>query len=110
MAEGISLDDLMRRARLVEVVGQPAWSAVREAFPGQWFDRWTNGLTQIVDAGLAQSAVLSYARGSPIVAKHVGVQAALSVVPAVLGLAKLAGMRAALGLLAAAPQAARRMP
>jgi hypothetical protein len=110
MAEGISLDDLIRRARLVEVIGQQSWLAVREAFPGQWFDRWVSGLSQIVEAGLAQSAVLSYARGSPVVAKRVGPQAALSVVPSALALIKLAGMRAALGLLAASPQVARRVP
>jgi nitric oxide reductase NorD protein len=110
MAEGTSFDDLIRRARLVEVVGQQGWSAVREAFPGQWFDRWVNSLSQIVEAGLVQSAVLSHARGSPVIAARLGPQAALSVVPVALQLVKFAGMRAALGLLAAAPLVARRVP
>ena len=110
MAEGISLDDLIRRARLVEVVDQQTWYAIHEAFPGPWFDRWVNSLSQIVEAASSKSAILNYARASPIVAKQVDPQAALSLVPATLALVKSAGMRTALELLAAAPLVARRMP
>jgi hypothetical protein len=110
MAEGISLDDLISRSRLVEVIDQQTWSAIREAFPGPWFDRWVNSLSQIVEAGLVKSAILSFARASPIVAKRVGPQAALSLVPSALALVKSAGMRTALELLAAAPVVARRTP
>ena len=110
MVEGISLDDLIRRARLVEVIDQQTWYAIHDAFPGPWFDRWVNGLSQIVEADLVKAAILSYARASPIVAKQVDPEAALSLVPAALALVKSAGMHTALELLAAAPLVARRTP
>jgi hypothetical protein len=110
MADGISLEELIHRARLVEVVDQQTWSAIHEAFPGPWFDRWVNTLSQIVEAGVGKAAILSFARASPTVAKRVGPQAALLLVPATLTLVKSAGMRAALELLAAAPVVARRTP
>ena len=108
MSEGISLDDLIHRARLVEVIDQQTWYAIHEAFPDPWFDRWVNGLSQIVEAGLVKAAILSYARASPIVAKEVDPEAALSLVPAALALVESAGMHTALELLAAAPLVARR--
>jgi hypothetical protein len=110
MSEGNSLDDLMRRARLVEVVGKQAWSQVLATFPGQWFERWTSGLATLIDAGYAQAAVLAYARVTPVVANRFGPEVALRLAPAVVTLGKTAGRRAGLGLLSAAADAARRVP
>ena len=104
-----SLELLKRQARLVELIGEPSWAAVRQAFPGRRFDEWVERLSLVVESGLGAPAILDFARASPLTAHQLGVDAALSVVPAALVLGKRAGRRPAVELLAAAPHIARRV-
>ena len=110
MTEGSSLDDILRRARMVEAVGPQVWSEIRAAFPGEWFERWVSGLATIIDAGYPPTSLLAFARGTAALAGRFGAKPALAIAPAVRVLGKTAGMRAASALLSAAPNAARRLP
>lgn len=108
LAADVSLDRLKHQARLVELIGNQAWAAVRQSFPGPRFDEWIERLSSLLDSGLGAGAVLSFARASPVIAKQLDPEASLAVVPAALLLGMLAGARAAGELLAAAPRVARR--
>lgn len=101
------IDDLMNRARLVELVGEAGWRAVREMFPGPSFDQWSEGLDTLVSSGLGGRAVALFARVTPACARLVGAEAALRLVPVVQQAARRAGEGPAVELLVASGHAAR---
>jgi nitric oxide reductase NorD protein len=103
--KGDAIDEMVRRARLPELIGRQTWDAVARIFRNGEFDAWVDGLERLITAEIGAAAVINFARASVSAAKLFGAEPTLAVVPATLAIRDHAGGRAAAHFLAAVPRA-----
>jgi nitric oxide reductase NorD protein len=101
------LDQLRQRAKLVELIGEPGWRTIRKAYKGEAFEDWAEALDRLIDGGVRPTAVLGFARSTPLCAKVHGPETALVLASSALSIRKAAGDGALVELFRAAPIAAR---
>jgi hypothetical protein len=101
-----AIEEMSRRARLPELIGEGTWKAVRATFRDSDFDLWVDALERQIAAGGAPSAVAGFAKASVTSGRLFGVEATLAVAPAALSIRRHAGERVAALFLAAIGRAA----
>jgi nitric oxide reductase NorD protein len=102
-----SFEQVQRRLRLVERIGEADWHAIRRAYPGDAFDDWTDQLDRLIDAGLRAGAIRQFAHATPRCARIHGPETVGALSSLALVIKRQAGDGAATALFRAAPEAAR---
>ncbi len=87
----------------------PSWPAIGRRFPPDARDRWLRACAAMADASLGQTCVLAYLRGGLACAEIVGPDPVIGLGDTAITVGRIAGVRAAQALLAAAPKAVRRL-
>lgn len=106
MSGGGLIDDLLKSAHYARMIDSRTWDMVRKAFPESAFDPWSDSLARIVAAIDDPQVPAQFARGSATVASAHGSDLALASVPVAIGIAKTAGVGAAVIFLTALTKAA----
>lgn len=100
---------LLDRAQVVNFIGEESWVSVRRSFPDDTYEAWVDSLVDMSAAGIGASALIGFARSSPLCAKDIGPEGAIGIAHAAIRINRHAGPRAAGALLRAAPYAAHRL-
>ncbi len=85
------LDGLLSAAQRTNRLDARSWGALRRAFPGQAFDRWTEALERVAAINSEPTVIQAFATGTSAIAQAHGVDAALTAVQAALAIRKTAG-------------------
>lgn len=104
-----AIDEMVRRARLPELIGPVTWAALHRSFSGADFDRWVDVLEQLIAAGVGAGAVIDFAAASVASARTFGTEPALAVAPTGLAIRSHAGGKAAATFFTAIPRAVERI-
>lgn len=99
-----AIEDLFRRARLPELIGRSTWTAVRKAFTDEDFDRWSDALDSLIEAGIGSAGIIDFAQATVEAARLFGPDAALGITPVCMAMQQSAGSRVATAFLTAMPR------
>jgi nitric oxide reductase NorD protein len=84
-------EGLLTSAERAAALDRKSWSQVRRAFTGRAFDLWVDAFEKLASNAASAVILRAFAFGTSAVAEAHGSDAALSVVPVALGLAKSLG-------------------
>ncbi|HTN97283.1 MAG TPA: VWA domain-containing protein [Nordella sp.] len=100
------IDSLLRSARFAQAIDRRGWESVRDAFPGPAFDLWIDAFDRVSARIGDAAAPAAFAAGSVEVARLHGTDLALTTAETAIGIARAAGVDAALRFLGALPAVA----